>query len=257
MGENTNHTLLLKKLFSLSNTLTYHRKLKKPILTGKEKCISYLSISGYRNWLNDCEESIIRGNLSSSEYEITIQNGEMGEEKVQIPPHTFLLGNFSEILEIVKMKISEKIQSSDFVFFIIKDNIFSFKVLENDISITFSSPICDFFGFTRGALYDRNCLVSIFAHQTHLLDNKCDMVGIQTNFGFNPELDRDCVGFFFSKNIGWGQYFHEILISQKQELCLKCDSLDEIEIRFINLSTEKIFKSFSYQPDYIVLNLHF
>ena len=256
MDSFANYTILLKKEFSLNNTLVYRKKLDEPISLGRKKCIFHLSVSGYRNWLNDYEESIVRGTLDEANYSFTLRKAEISE-KVKIPFRIFLSEDFSEILETLKTEILRKLKATDFELYTVKDNIFFFKMLVADVSIAFSDALCDFLGFKREVWYDNQCLVNIFIPQRHLMDETCDVVGLQTNFAYNPYLNRDCVGFFFSGNIGRGSYFSETIVSSKQKLNIKSDVLEEIEIRFLNLSSNKIFKSCSYQTDYVILNLGF
>ena len=194
-----NYTILLKKEFSLDNTLVYRKKLDEPILLGRKKCIFHLSISGYRNWLNDYEESIVRGTLDETNYSFTFRTQSRTEEganteiseKVKIPFRIFLLEDFSEILEAFKKEILVKLKATDFELYTVKDNIFFFKMLATDISITFSNPLCDFLGFKREVWYDNQCLVNIFIPQRHLMDETCNVVGLQTNFAYNPYLNKN------------------------------------------------------------------
>ena len=266
MLKNINHTFLLERKIFLNDKAIYYRKLKEPLLLGKEKCISHLSISGYRNWMSDYEESVIKETVNSQNFEILIQRKMTTTttttaapiEKIQISPQIFFLNDFEKSFKILKSKIVEKISLENLSLYILKDNIFFFKILSNDISIGFSHTLCDYFGFKRDALYDSQCLVNYFVHHTHFFDEKCNSIGVQANFGFNPGLGKDCVAFLFVKNIPCGSYFQEVLISCKQNLKIKFDILEEIEIRFLDLSTNKIFKSLSYQqPDYIQLDICF
>ena len=264
MSKNINHSFLLERKIFLNDKAIYYRKLKEPLLLGKEKCISHLSISGYRNWMSDYEEAVIKETANAQNFEILIQRkmttttAAVSTEKIQISPQIFFFNDFEKSFKILRSKIIEKIPKESLSLYIVKDNIFFFKILSNEVSIGFSHSICDYFGFKRDALYDSQCLVNYFVHHTHFFDEKCDSIGVQANFGFNPGLDKDCVAFLFVKNIAHGSYFQEVLISCKQNLKLKFDILEEIEIRFLDLSSNKIFKSLSYQqPDYVQLDICF
>ena len=106
---NINYTFLLKKKPSLTNTLIYYCKLEEPIGIGSQKCISHLSLRGYRAWLNDYEESYFHNILNADDYEIIVKfnnNYDAGETiKIRVPFEIFLFQDLERSVAILKKKI--------------------------------------------------------------------------------------------------------------------------------------------------------
>lgn len=258
---NINYTFLLKKKPSLTNTLIYYCKLEEPIGIGSQKCISHLSLRGYRAWLNDYEESYFHNILNADDYEIIVKfnnSYDAGETiKIRVPFEIFLFQDLERSVAILKKKLSEIIKLEDFNLYIINNNFIYFKILNLNISITFSEALCNFFGFTKNLFYDNQSLTNIFIYRRHFFDRKCENIGIQLNFAYNSNLHSQCVCFMHGNHISLGDYFHENLINQKQKLTMKFDTLQEIELRFINLYNNKIMRGFSYELDYIQVDLCF
>ena len=256
MANDVTHTLLLKKRTSLSNDLSYCAKLTEPI-SMRNKRLSYFSVVGFRNWLNDWEMSVLLDSANETECYFEIQIGENSREKVGLPRQIFLMKDFEFIADSLKTSLLGKLNEADFDLYVIKDNIFYFHIAKAGVSVRFSRHLCDYFGFNKDVVYDDRTLVRIFIRKRFFFDSNCEIIGVRTNFGFNPYFRFNCLSFFYAENIPWGGYFHEILIRSKENIRLKSNILEEIEVKFLNLSTEKVFSSVSYHPDYILVSVCF
>ena len=240
--------------YSQDNRLIFHKKLLNPINIDKWKCLSQFKIQGYRCWKSPFLDKCIKSNENSdNDFQINI-NFENTEYSILIPSYVLMFTNVEKIINDI-ISIIKKTVDINFDFFCLDENVFHFKIISKNTTICFGLMFYIMFGFKHSFIYDSNSKENIFFSPKSYKNNKNDHVGISINFGYNGMMNSryELIGILSCKNTSLMSHFDFNVIDKPMFMNIKCETICEIEVRFIDLSHGQILEYIDNSPEQEIL----
>ena len=231
---------------SYTGELIFKKKFQRPLQLGGLKCLSHFQIRGFKTWLTDYVFSLYNNKVDRQKYFIKVMVGD-DELTTTIEPFIFLYSQWPDIINHIKNVIFHLVKSKNNVFFNYIDggSMLYFKILSQKIQIMFGEALCAFFSFKSGQWYNHSSEKNIFFFKNSFRNFRADHIGISLNFAAGQSLENnvEIIGIMGTEQIGLLESFDVTIISKPEMLHIRTDILTEIEVKFVNLSTNTAFSS--------------
>ena len=202
---------------------------------------------------------VLNNKFNNDEFTIAVSERRMDENNdsitlISVPSIVFTWNDVSRICDsIQKLLVQHGFNQSRICFDAREDfGFLSFEVLDENLSVSFSPFLCQFFGFDTNELYTFRSRQKIFFNAKSFRDFRCDSVGIAVDLCYNEDLcdtaekDRkryEIVSLLDTRDINYCAPFKKTLLSQPEHHFYKSLSCHYLEIRFIDLGTGQILSS--------------
>ena len=247
----------MDKAPSSTNELIYQKTLTRPIVLSQQNSLEFLSISGWKNWSSPFVSSLLNGKLNEQDFIIRAHAKGIDENVIvhllSVPQHLFTFINNDEICAHIQKMMIHHLGPNSVVFDMRDDGFLSFQILDEDLELSFSPFLCNFFGFTVDTMYSSSSKDRIFFISKGFRDFRVNIVGIALNFVFNPDLSEsnnseikkyEIISLLDTTGTSFSAYYKKVLISQPENNVYKTLSCQYVELRFIDLATGKVLTSF-------------
>ena len=278
MAEIISKSFWMNKIQTANNGLIFRHKLIKPVQLTPQHRLSYLEIHGFKNWMNNFIENLLSGSLDTSDdflIKVAVKdsppNNSIELHLIQIPPIIFTWIEMSKICSYIQNLINNEMGSGEIEFIMNGNGFLYFSVKNKKYNVYFGNFLCHFFGFdSNDVSYDYTTKKTTFFIMNSFRDFRLGHVGISLNLLFNKSLSfyggndetnsenhREIIALLDSRDVCFTDFFKKVLINGKQDFDFKTHSFYEIELRFINLQTGQILRSFSSENEQMFCTLCF
>ena len=224
--------------------MIFYKKFAHPVNVDKWKCLNFFSIRGFRYWQNNSFALINDDKYNKLDHILVIKAGDE-LTNILIPPFITYLSGFEELVNFISNLINKTLKSDDQVVFQgFGGGVVHFKVLKEKVEVKFSNVLCDMFDFQKDHVYSKTSKKQFFLAKNSFKNGKCDHVGISLNFGFNQiRAENEIIAILCCEDVPFCSFFHKNLIEKAQKMDFKFVAIQELEIRFIDLSSGQILRS--------------
>lgn len=254
---------LMHKVPSPTNDLIFRKNLIHPIVLTQQNSLDFLSIAGWKSWSTSFITSMLGDKFNERDFLITATVKGIDENVtvlfIPVPSYLFTFIDNDKICDHIQKLMFQHLSPTSVVFDMRDEGFLFFQILDVNLEISFSPFLCKFFGFSPDVSYSAATTIDqVFTIPKGYRDFRGSVVGISLNFVYNPDLSQsndneikkyEIISLLDTTETSFSAYYKKILITQPEHNIYKSLSCQQLELRFIDLSTGKVLSSF-FPNDY-------